>query len=370
MDLALTQEQEMIRDTVAGLIQRHCPLDTVRKLEDDAVGYSIDLWAALGDAGVIGLLIPESFGGGGMTMLDAAVAYVELGRSLAPTPHFGSAVLAAAILQSTGSASQQSEWLPLIATGESIISPAWLEPDRGFGPEGISLAAVADAEGLLLNGVKSHVLFASSATRLLVLARGAEGIVLCLVDPNAPGVTLTQQHSVSSDCQYLVSLNDVRISAADILTSNGWEHWDAAMRDGIILLAAQAVGGARYALDITVQYSKDRKQFDKQLGAFQALAHYMADAVTAVDGAETLMYEAAWSRSEGRDVTRLAPMAKLFACQTYRDVTATAQQIFGGIGFTVEFDIQLYFRRAKQLQITWWDERYLEELIAVDVLDS
>ena len=140
------------------------------------------------------------------------------------------------------------------------------------------------------------------------------------------------------------------------------------MHDGIILLAAQAMGGAHQALDITVQYAKDRQQFDKPLGAFQALAHYLADAQTTVDGASTLVHEAAWARSVGRPVDKLAPMAKLFACQTYRDVTAMAQQVFGGIGFTLEFDIQLYFRRAKQLQISWWDTRYLEELVAASVL--
>ena len=117
-----------------------------------------------------------------------------------------------------------------------------------------------------------------------------------------------------------------------------------------------------------MQYAKDRHQFDKPLGAFQALAHYLADAQTTVDGGATLVHEAAWARSVGRSVEKLAPMAKLFACQTYRDVTAMAQQVFGGIGFTLEFDIQLYFRRAKQLQISWWDSRYLEELVAAAVL--
>ena len=120
-----------------------------------------------------------------------------------------------------------------------------------------------------------------------------------------------------------------------------------------------------------MQYAKDRQQFDKPLGAFQALAHYLADAVTTVDGAETLVLEAGVGRTaRATRSKRLAPMAKLFACQTYRDVTAMAQQIFGGVGFTVEYDIQLYFRRAKQLQISWWDDRYLEELIAADVLDD
>jgi alkylation response protein AidB-like acyl-CoA dehydrogenase len=142
------------------------------------------------------------------------------------------------------------------------------------------------------------------------------------------------------------------------------------MLDGAIMLAAQAVGGARYTLEITVQYAKDREQFDKPLGAFQAISHYLADAATAVDGAETLMYEAAWARANGRSVDRLAPMAKLFACKTFRDVTAMSQQVFGGVGFTVEYDVQLYFRRAKQQQISWWDDRALEEMVATTVLDG
>ena len=149
----------------------------------------------------------------------------------------------------------------------------------------------------------------------------------------------------------------------------GWKSWDAAMHDGIIALAALAMGGCERALEITVQYAKDRKQFDKPIGAFQAISHYLADAVTQLDGGKTLVYEAATARAQGKDVRRLAPMAKLFACQTWRDVTAMCQQVWGGVGFTIEYDIQLYFRRAKQLQLTWWDTRYLEELIAADVLD-
>jgi alkylation response protein AidB-like acyl-CoA dehydrogenase len=178
--------------------------------------------------------------------------------------------------------------------------------------------------------------------------------------------------TIGSDSQYRVDFDGVRVSDADRVggPGTGWATWDAIMHDGIILAAAQAVGGAQYALEITVQYAKDRQQFDKPLGAFQALAHYLADGATAVDGAAVLVHEAAWARSEGRSVAKLAPMAKLYACQTFRDVTATAQQIFGGIGFTVEFDIQLYFRRAKQLQLSWFDTRTLEELVAAAVLDG
>ncbi len=310
-----------------------------------------------------------------MTALEGVVVYEEFGRSLAPSPHFVSSVLSGGALARSGSDEMKSEWLPKMVSGEAILTPAWLEPENGFGPNGIQLRAVPDGDGFLLTGVKRHVGFARAASRLVVLARTGDGrddVDLFLVDPDAEGVTLTQHMTIASDAQYRVDLDRVRVTAADRIGApgTGWATWEAVMHDGIILAAAQAVGGSQYAMDITVQYAKDRHQFDKPLGAFQALAHYLADGTTAVDGAEVLVHEAAWAASVNRDISKLAPMAKLFACNTYRQVTATAQQIFGGIGFTLEFDIQLYFRRAKQLQISWWDTRYLEELVAAAVLDA
>jgi alkylation response protein AidB-like acyl-CoA dehydrogenase len=372
MDLDFTPEQDLLRETVAGVCQRYCDLKRVRELEDDALGYDDKFWAQLTDLGLIGLTLPEEYGGTGMSMLDAVIVYTELGRAIVPSPHFVSAVMSGGALALAASDEQKAEWLTKVASGETIMTPAWLEPDHGFGPRGITIPATPDGGSWVLNGTKRHVHFATAADRLLVLARTPDGPGMFLVDPNAAGVTLEQQYSISSDTQYQVTFTDVRVDAADVIGDPGdaWSCWDTAMYDGIILLAAQAAGGARYALDITVQYSKDRYQFDKPLGAFQALAHNMADAVTTVDGAETLVWEAGWAHSEGHSVKRLAPMAKLFATQTYRDVTAMAQQIFGGVGFTVEYDIQLYFRRAKELQISWWDTRYLEELVAADVLED
>jgi alkylation response protein AidB-like acyl-CoA dehydrogenase len=144
----------------------------------------------------------------------------------------------------------------------------------------------------------------------------------------------------------------------------------AVMHEGIILQAAAAIGGAQKALEMTAEFAKERHQFGKPLAAFQALSHYMADASTHIDGGRVLVWEAAWAAREGKSLSRLAPMAKLFACQTYRDATATFEQIWGGVGFTVEYDIQLFFRRAKQLQLSWFDTRTLEELVAGDVLDN
>ncbi len=371
MDLDFSDEQEMLREMTRGVCADFASLDVVRELEDDPVGYPDAFWKQLAGLDLIGLTLPAAYGGSEMTTLEAAIVYDELGRSLAPSPHFASAVMSAGVLVAAGTDEQKQAWLPRIASGESILVPAWIEPHHGFGPDGVQMEARADGDGYVLDGVKWHVPFASSAERIVVLARTADGVDLFLVDPSSAGVTLDQQMTIASDSQYAVTFDGVRVATGDRIgaAGSGWATWSEVMNDGMILQAAQAMGGARHALDVTVQYAKDREQFDKPLGAFQALAHYMADAKTSVDGATLLVYEAAWARANGRPVDRLAPMAKLFATQTYRDVTAMAQQIFGGVGFTVEYEIQLYFRRAKQMQISWYDSRRLEDLIAVAVLD-
>ncbi len=374
LDLEFDQEQELLRQTGRDVLQRHCGLDVVRAMEDDPVGYPSDLWSQLGQLDLIGLLLPENYGGSGMSLLEGVALYEELGRALAPTPHFVSAVMAGGVLAASGSDEQKERWLRSVAAGEAVLTTAWLEPENGFTARGVEMRATATGGGFSLSGLKRHVAFASSADRLVVLARigeGDEDVDLFLVDPSSPGVTVRQQFSIASDTQYEVAFSEVALTEADRIgaAGSGWDTWQSVLEPALVLLAAQAVGGARYALEITTQYAKDRQQFNKPLGAFQALAHYLADAVTALDGAEQLVHEAAWAGATGRSLSSLAPMAKLFACSTFRDITAMAQQIFGGIGFTLDFDIQLYFRRAKVQQLMWANDRVLEESVAAALLD-
>jgi alkylation response protein AidB-like acyl-CoA dehydrogenase len=377
LDLDFTQEQEMLRDMVRGLCSELSPLERVRELEDDPDGIARDLWQRFGELGLCGLMVPESAGGSGMSLLDGVVVYEELGRSLAPVPHFVSCVLSAAAVSGAGSPAQQAELLGGIASGETIATVGWLEPGGGYKPRGVQLAARANGDGFVLDGSKEHVQFAAAADLIVVLARSGDGdadIDLFVVEADASGLSLDQRMSISSDTQYLATFDGVsvpgtaRLGGAHASAGTGWEAWQRIMHAGAILAAAQAVGGATYALEITVEYAKTRQQFNKALAEFQAISHYLADARTTLDGARLLVYEAAWAHSTGRSTERLAPMAKLFACRTYRDITATCQQVFGGIGFTVEYDIQLYFRRAKQLQLSWWDQATCEDRIADAVL--
>jgi alkylation response protein AidB-like acyl-CoA dehydrogenase len=322
----------------------------VRAMEDDARGWPEPLWKKLGETGVLGVLIPEVHGGAGQGLLEAVIAFEELGRALAPTPAFVSSVVAARALLAAGSEAQQRAWLPRIASGDAVVGAAWLEPQRGFGASGVR------------------------AAQLIVLARTGDAprdVTLFLADAGARGISARRVRSLASDTQYELALDAVRVEdAARIGDVNaGWAIWERVLRGALVALAAFANGACERALEITVQYAKDRKQFDKPIGAFQAISHYLADARTALDGSKNLTYEAASVMDRGGDGARLAPMAKLFACDTFRDVTATCQQIWGGVGFTVEYDIQLFFRRAKQLQLAWCDPAALEESIASAVLD-
>ena len=375
MDLEFTAEQAILRETVRGLCEKHASIEVVRQLENDPVGYPPEMWAKLGDLGLVGLRFPERYGGSAQGILDAVVLYEELGRALVPVPHFASAILAAGVLQRAGSPEQQETWLGPMASGETIVVPAWLESGGGFGPRGVGLEARALDEGFALTGVKTQVPFAQAAQGLLVLARAGEApedISLFLVDPRSSGVTLRQQKTMACDTQFEVTFDAVRVAERDRVggAGAGWAIWTDMLYEGVILLAAQAMGGARRALEMTVAYAKEREQFGKPLGAFQSLAHYMADAATSIDGGTTLVHQAAWTHDQGASIRRLAPMAKAFACRTFRETTKVAQQIHGGMGFSVEYDIQLYFRRAKQLELSWWDQAFAEELIAADGLDS
>ncbi len=371
MDLDFTEEQQMVIDMTRTMLEEHCDTQVVRDAEDDPKGYPDALWKQMSELGLNGLLIPESYGGGEQTILEGAFVYEELGRAMAPTPHFVSCVVSAKLLLAGGNDAQKNAWLEKIANGDSILTPAWLEPQRGFSAKGIAVKAESDGEGFKITGRKRSVAYASSADQLIVLARTDAGVDLFLVDPNASGITMKQLLSQGREAQYQIDFDGVSVSADDRIgaAGSGWATWTAVMQEAVILLAASAIGGADRCLMETVEYANSRIQFDKPLGAFQSLSHYMADASTSIDGGRVLVHEAAWNAAQGRSVARLGPMAKLFCCETYRETTRVCAQIWGGVAFTIEYDQQIFFRRAKALQLTWWDTPYLEELIAKDVLD-
>jgi alkylation response protein AidB-like acyl-CoA dehydrogenase len=363
MDLDFTEEQDLLRQTVRELCAKHSTVDIVRSLEDDPAGYRAELWDELAKTGLIGLVIGEDHGGAGLGPLEVAVVYEELGRAITPSPHLISGVIAAGLIAAGGTDAQKAEWLPRIASGEAIVTVAWHESESSSGPEGIRL----EARGGTLTGTKIMVPYAGSADAIIVLAREGEVMAAYLLDPRADGVTLTQTPSMGSEADYQLDLAD---APGDRLPGDGRIILEEAMADGLIAIAAYAIGGAERAHEMSVEYAKERIQFDRPIGSFQGIAHPLADIATEFEGGRVLVYEAAWRRASGLPMGPLAAMAKLYACDVFRRSTKVGQQVFGGIGFTRDIDMQLYFRRAKQLEITFFDPRYLEELVARAELDT
>ena len=346
MDLDFSEEQVMLRDTARGLCEELSPSAVVRAMEKDEAGYSAPFWAQLAELGITSLGIPEAHGGMAWGALEMAIVYEEFGRALAPSPHWASCVLSATLLELAGTDAQQAALLPGIASGETIVVPATLEPKNGFGPEGIQLRAVKQGESYVLNGTKLMVPFAASATRLLVLARSGEGVqdvIGLLVDPRASGVTLTRERNHADDALYQVDVSNVSVAASDVLNTAGfWAAWEEGMTRSIVAQAAQAIGAAEAIHKMTVEYSKQRVQFGKAIGSFQSIAHYLADLIVKIEGAKVLVYQAAWAIDNNKPYAKLAAQAKLQACNVFRDASATGVQVHGGFGFTSEGDPQLY----------------------------
>ena len=368
MDLDFSEEQVMLRDTARGICDQLVPGSVVRDMENNETGFTPEFWQQLAEMGITGLGVPESQGGLGWGSLEMAIVYEEFGRALAPSPHFASSVLCAKVIELGGTAEQQKQWLPKIPGGEAIIVPAWIEPNSGFDAEGIQLVAKKSGSGYVLNGTKLMVPYAKSASCLLVLARDGKDIVGLLVDPNAKGVKLTYEKNHSSETLFQVDFSNVEVSAGDPLTKNLWSAWDEAMNSSIIALAAQAIGGAEAIHHMANDYAKQRVQFGKPIGSFMAIAHYLADLIVRIEGAKVLVYQAAWAKDNNKPWKKLAAMAKMQACNVFRDAAATGVQIHGGFGFTTEGNPQLYYRRAKYQQVTYWDTNFLEQRIAAAVL--
>lgn len=373
MDLNLNDDQRMLQDMVARICEDLCDSAAVRRAEASEQGCLHELWQQLAELGLTGLIIDERHGGSDNGLLSLAVVYEQFGRVLAPTPHWVSCVLSATLLKLGRNPSLAEELLPRIAAGESVVSVAWLETEGSADLAGIQLQARPSPGGVTLHGQKLLVPYAGMADHLIVLARtGAapDAVGLYAVPATAEGVGISPQPNHAGEALFSVEFDATPVPAERCLAEGApaWEIWQAAMSQALVALSAQAVGGTAAALETSTAYAKERHAFDRPIGSFQAIAHYLADIATELESARVMAWQAAWAHDEGRDYQSLAAMAKLHACGVFRRATATAVQIHGGMGFSLEADPQLYFRRAKQWQLMHWDPAYLEQRIAATVL--
>ena len=375
MDLGLTEEQELLKNFARDFLTNECTEQLVREMEEDERGYTDDLWRGMAEQGWMGLITAEEYGGTGMSFLDLCVLLEEFGRALVPGPYIGT-VLTAGFVEAIGTDAQKQEICPKVAAGDLVMTFALTEPSARFDSEGVEATYEADGDGYVLNGTKLFIPDAHVADTILVAARkpgssGDEGVSLFLVPGNADGVGSTVLKTIAADKQCEVKLENVRVGADALLgeEGNAWPMVEIAKRYWTVAYCAYLVGLAQRDFEISVDYAKERIQFGRPIGSFQAIQHKAADMVTDVDGSRFIMYRAAWAVTEGEDDADLqVSMAKAWCSDATRRVVAHGQQIHGGIGFTKEYIIQLYFRRQKMAELMWGDADHHREKVA-ELLD-
>jgi len=371
MDLGLDEQQEMLKNFARDFLEKECPEKLVRDMEEDEKGYSPELWQKMAQQGWMGLIIPEKYGGTGMNLCELVVLLEEFGRALVPGPFISTVVLGGVPIMEAGTDAQKEQFLPKIAAGDLIMTMALTEPSAKWTADGVSLAARKEGDSYVLNGTKLFVPDAHVTDYMVVAARtggsGEDGITLLLVDSKSPGIKFEQLKTIAADKQCEVTFENVKVPAANLLgqEGKGWPIVEKTQKVATVAACAYLVGLSQMDFDVTLNYAKERIQFGRPIGSFQAIQHKLADAVIDVDGSRFITYKAAWSLQEGEpDADLMISMAKAWTSDASRRVVAHGQQIHGGIGFTKEYKIQLYFRRQKWMELMWGDGDYHREKVA------
>ena len=366
MNFAFSEEQEELRRSVRRFLEDKSPETEVRRLMDTTEGYDPAVWSQMAEQlGLPGLAIPEEFGGSGYSYVELIVVLEEMGRALLCAPYFSSVALAANLLLVSGDDAAKKEYLPGIANGSTIATVALAEPSGRWDEAGITLEANGSGDNWTLTGEKLYVLDGHTADLILVAARTGAGVSVFAVDRSASGLTATPLSTMDQtrkQSRITFSSTPARLVGRD---GEGWVAISKMLDLAAVALAAEQVGGAQRVLDMSVEYAKNRIQFGRPIGSFQAIKHKCADMLLEVESAKSAAYYAGWAAAEDSDeLPVVASLAKSYCSEAYFHAAAENIQIHGGIGFTWEHPAHLYFKRAKSSELLFGDPTYHRELLA------
>ncbi len=370
MNFGFTEEQEVLRKTARDFLREHASMKRVREVMESESSHAPELWTQMAELGWLGLVVPEEYGGAGLSAIELGLVLEELGRSLAPVPFLPTAIASCALMEA-GDREQQREWLTRISAGEAMATLAITEVRGTEDPGDLELAATSE-NGWALSGTKLFVPDADIADLLVVVARtggeGEKGLGLFLVPRASSGVRIAPMRSMDSLRNlFRVEFDDVRIPKSALLGGDpdAWSKLSRVLDRGRVMICAEMIGGAEKCLEDSVQYAKERIQFGKPIGVNQAIKHKCADMLFQVESAKSITYYAAWAaREDDEEAPLTAAMAKSYVSEAYRRVAAENIQIHGGVGFTWEYDCHLYFKRAKSDESWLGDGTYHRERVA------
>ena len=375
MDFEFTQEQNLLRDSVRRMMERLATPDTIRRLDREQA-YPYDLYDAWVETGLLRMPFPEEYGGLGGNPIDMAVIAEELSRSSFDFfTAYGGSVFCGLNIVRKGSEDQKRYWIPKLLSGVVKMSISMSEPDAGSDVGAMRAAARRDGDHWVINGQKLWATGAGARSNVINVyvktdpkAHYRQGISLFLVDNDTPGLKLSKLEMLGRRCvgTYELFFDDVRVPADRLVggENRGWECVLSGLQIERLASTAGHCGGAQSVVDLALQYAKDRKQFGRPIGTFQAVAHMLADLQTEVDAARMLMWRAAWMLASGRDALREISMAKLFGSETYVKAANMGMQVLGAYGYNMEFDMQRHFRDARSATIGAGTSQMQRNLIA------
>ena len=372
MKLTLTEEQEMLKKTARDFLVDKCSKKFVKQMEESETGYSRELWQEMADLGWMGLAFPGKYGGGDMSFLDLAVLLEEMGRACLPGPFFSAVVLTGLSILDIGSEEQKQEYLTQLIRGEKIFTLALTEPGyHNYDASSVTVEATRDDDNYIISGTKLFVPDAHIADYLLCVARTKlkNGITIFLADAKNHRIKYTVLKTIAGDKLCEVVFDQMPVPKANILgrLNQGWSAVQRIIQRAAVGKCCEMVGNIQRVLEMTVDYAKERKQFDRPIGSFQVIQHYCADMATDVDSARFSTYQAAWMLSEGLPCTKEVAIAKAWISEASQRVFALAHQIHGAIGATIEHDLHYYTRRAKAGELAFGDANFYREVVAKEM---
>lgn len=375
MDFDFTEDQNMLRDLAREFLTEQVSIAHVREMMEDETGYDKNLYRRFLQLGLIPL--PEEYGGAGFGMVETSIIMEEMGRIPYPGPFFGTVVLAGQAIVQSGDGAAMSRYLPDIANGDLVVSLAFLEKSASWTPATIQATATKTSDGYTLNGTKRFVPWGAQADVLLVVARtgegsGSDGISIFAVPADTSGVEIKPETMLDLNSRTAtVNLNDVKVDASSLVgeVGNAWPGLDQTIQRAAVAASAEMLGASRRSHEMAVDYAKVRRQFGQVIGQFQAIKHKLAEMLEQVENAHSAVYYASWALDAGApDATLAASVAKSTVNEASRLVCGEAIQVHGGIGFTWEYDLHLYWKRAKHQEVLYGDTDYHRERVLQEVL--
>ena len=375
MNFGLSEEQEMLKKSARDFLTDKCPKTLVREMEEDEKGYPPELWQEMAELDWTGLVFPEEYGGSNMSFLDLSVLLEEIGRACLPGPFFSTVVLGGLPILDAGNEEQKQKYLPRIAGGEAIFTLALTEPSAGYDAASVTTRAVAHNDEYVISGTKLFVPDAHVADYLLCVARtgkqtkAEDGVTIFIVDTKSPGISNTVLRTIAGDKLCEVVFDQVRVPQQSILgqLDRGWGVVQKTVERAAVAKCCEMLGAIQRVLEMTVDYAKERRQFERPIGSFQVIQHYCVNMATDVDGSRFSTYQAAWMLSEGLPATKEVAVAKAWIGEAYGRVITLAHQIHGAIGCTIDHELQFYTRQGKAADVTFGDGDFCREIVAQEM---